>query len=438
MKKNTGKEAPGIGILGGGLAGVALQHFLRVPSEVLEKEDRPGGLCRSWEADGVVCDRGPHIMFSRDGETLKEMVDILGVNVEKHFRRNSIFYRGRFVKYPFENDIHALEPEDRYRCLKEFLFNPEAGREVRNLEDWSYRMFGPALAEAYFLPYNEKIWKHPARELGTEWVERIPRIEADDMIKSAVGVSTEGYTHQLHFYHPREGGIEALVRALMRNRPRLITGAEVTGLERNNGIWKVKTFKGEREYPEVVCCLPVNEMLGFLKPAPPPEILEAAGRLKVNGLVLVLITYPRAEPADRLAVYIPDPEILPHRVSWVNYLGGRLVPPNLHAAMAEITLPGGADSEAPDVNAIAKKTTEQLRRLDLIPSGVPVKTRAIWEPYGYVVNTHGYSRDRELILEYCRETGIETLGRWGEFAYLNMDAVWKKARLLAERMNKDR
>ncbi len=414
---------------------MALQHFLKLPSEILEKEELPGGLCRSWEAAGVVCDRGPHILFSRDRETLEEMVASLGDNVEKHFRRNSILYRDRFVKYPFENDLYALDPEDRYRCLKDFLFNPDAGREVRNLEDWAYRMFGPALAEAYFLPYNEKIWKHPARALGTEWVERIPQPGVEEMIKSAVGVPTEGYTHQLYFYHPRSGGIEALVRALAGDSPRIRTRARVTGLERRTGGWKVITTAGEYSYPRVVCCLPVTEMLGFLKPSPPREVLQAAGRLKVNGLVLVLVTYPAADPPERLAVYIPAPEILPHRVSWVNYLGEGLVPAGSHALMAEITLPGGSSASVPDLDALAAETAGQMKKAGLIPKSAPVRSRAIWEPYGYVVNASGYSAARRLIGDYCREQGISLLGRWAEFAYLNMDAVWKRAKECAAKLD---
>lgn len=36
-------------ILGGGLAGLSLAHFLNARSIVLEKENTPGGLCRSLD-----------------------------------------------------------------------------------------------------------------------------------------------------------------------------------------------------------------------------------------------------------------------------------------------------------------------------------------------------------------------------------------------------
>jgi protoporphyrinogen oxidase len=430
-----GESIKPVGILGGGLAGVVLQHFLNLENEILEKEDRPGGLCRAWEVEGVVADRGPHIIFSRDEDTLKEMVDVLAGNVERHYRRNAIWYRDRFVKYPFENDIYALDPEERYSCLRDFISNPEADREVRNLEDWAYKMFGPSLARAYFLPYNEKIWKQPARELGIEWVERIPRLGLDEIIHSAVGVPTEGYRHQLYFYHPREGGIESLVKALIKDKSRIRTRSTVTGLKKSNSGWRVKTSSGSYQYEHVVGCLPLAELVRALTPLAPPPVLQAAARLRINRLILVLMVYSSSERPVRLAVYIPERKIWPHRVSWVNYLGRRLVPPGRHAVLAEITtLPGEQCYDLAD-GVIAEETVRQLKQINLLPDRTPIETHVRREEYAYVVNTSGYSADRATIMEFCRGLGIPLLGRWAEHEYLNMDAVWRRGRRLAAELD---
>src|SRR4030067_402193 len=58
--------------------------------------------------------------------------------------------------------------------------------------------------------------------MGTEWVAgRGPDPPLEDIVKSSIGIPTEGYTHQLHFLYPREGGGEALVRGLL---PRVARG----------------------------------------------------------------------------------------------------------------------------------------------------------------------------------------------------------------------
>ena len=53
--------------------------------------------------------------------------------------------------------------------------------------------------------------------MSLHWVDgRIPRPPVDDVIKSAIGISTEGYIHQSVFSYPLDGGIEALVKAIAR------------------------------------------------------------------------------------------------------------------------------------------------------------------------------------------------------------------------------
>src|SRR5215468_4712491 len=107
-----------IGILGGGISGIALQRFLRHPNEVLEAAPVPGGLCRTFWKEGFGYDIGGHILFSKQ-QHINELVDqILGENVNHCRRANYVLFKGRYVKYPFENDLAALDIEDRYECLR--------------------------------------------------------------------------------------------------------------------------------------------------------------------------------------------------------------------------------------------------------------------------------------------------------------------------------
>jgi protoporphyrinogen oxidase len=112
-----------IGILGGGIGGLTLQRFLQHQSEVLEKEATPGGLCRTFWKDGFGFDIGGHILFSKH-EHVNELVNrLLGDNINYCRRANKILFQGRFVKYPFENDLAALEKQDSYDCLIDYLQN---------------------------------------------------------------------------------------------------------------------------------------------------------------------------------------------------------------------------------------------------------------------------------------------------------------------------
>src|SRR5271169_1275191 len=94
-----------VGILGGGIAGLSLSYFLGEDSEILEKDATCGGLCRSYQKEGFTYDLGGHIIFSKDKEILDFELSMLGDRVGQFYRRNSVWFKNRFVKYPFENGL---------------------------------------------------------------------------------------------------------------------------------------------------------------------------------------------------------------------------------------------------------------------------------------------------------------------------------------------
>ncbi|KPQ44511.1 MAG: hypothetical protein MPEBLZ_00878 [Candidatus Methanoperedens nitroreducens] len=105
-------------ILGGGLTGITLARLLHEKGEdvtVLEREPVFGGLCRSVSDSGFTFDiGGSHIIFSRDAEVLTFMNDVLGKNSQRNIRNTKIFYKGLYIKYPFENGLNQLPKDDLF------------------------------------------------------------------------------------------------------------------------------------------------------------------------------------------------------------------------------------------------------------------------------------------------------------------------------------
>src|SRR5438445_3573914 len=127
-----------IGILGGGVSGVALAAHLGDDVEVVEKRARIGGLSGSIIDQGFTFDAaGPHIMFSKNKEVLAHMVEVLGDNVHQRRRENKIWFKDRLVKYPFENDLASLPPEDNFDCIYGYIVNPRADYTPTNLVESS-------------------------------------------------------------------------------------------------------------------------------------------------------------------------------------------------------------------------------------------------------------------------------------------------------------
>src|SRR5204862_374786 len=82
---------------------------------------------------------------------------------------------------------------------------------------------------------------------------RIPKPPMEDVLKSAIGIPTEGYLHQLYFYYPNEGGYEAVVHAFGKQvRGEIRTSCPVAEVTRSGKKWSVRTTNGESRTYDVL------------------------------------------------------------------------------------------------------------------------------------------------------------------------------------------
>lgn len=421
------------GILGGGIAGLSLSYFLGPDSEVLEKEDTCGGLCRSYSKDGFTFDLGGHIMFSKDEEILQLELDVLAGNYHRHFRKNAVWFKRRLVKYPFENGLSVLDPEDKFECLYHFLENPQ--RPQNNFEDWIYNTFGKGLAEKYLLPYNRKIWKYEPSGMGTHWVDRIPKPPVEDIVKSALGIETEGYTHQLYFYYPRTGGFESLPKAFEAHvSERILRNFAVTSVRKDKGCWVVSDGKQERKYERIICTMPIMDFLSAVDELP-DAVQKAVRDLKYNSLVVIMLGLKGPRKVDQMAIYCPQEDLLFHRILFFDYFGSFYTPPGCSSVVAEITAQIGDHVWSLDDAQIAEQVAEGLDREGLIDKSQLLTWAAKRTKYAYVIYDRQREKNLEVIYEFCRQQGIELCGRFAEFVYYNSDAVVRSAKTVAERLS---
>jgi len=424
-----------IGILGGGVTGLSLASFLTAPAEVLEKNGEVGGLARTFGRNGFLSDIGGHIVFSKDKAALDAMVAALDDNVAQRRRNNRVLYEGTYVKYPFENDLAALPKEAAYDCLIHFIKNDAKPPPHANFQEWMFYTFGRGITERYLLPYNRKIWKLDPTLIGTEWVDRIPRPPIEDVVKSALGIATEGYTHQLHFFYPKENGIVSLPRAFAREvkeRQSLVLDYGVETVRKTDRGWIVN---GEREYRELVSTIPLRHLLDAL-PDVPSQVRDAALALRFNALRVVLFGVGRREGLDEMtAAYIPDESVLPHRVCFNCAFSPNMAPPGCASVTCEITTrPGDGIHELSD-DALAERTLRDIVSLGILRADDTIVERVVWrEPMAYVVYDGPYAKNQTIILDFLESVGIHAAGRFGEHKYVNMDACIRRSLDLAAQL----
>ncbi|MFH1470252.1 MAG: FAD-dependent oxidoreductase [Candidatus Micrarchaeota archaeon] len=428
------KKQARTGILGGGLTGLTLGSFLGKNSEILEAGKEAGGLCRSMVESGFTFDYGgSHVIFSKDKEALQFILNALGKNLVKRRRNTKILFKGRYVKYPFENGLSDLPKKDNLDCLRGFIKAYEKGGKgkPRNFKEWVYSTFGEGIAKRYMIPYNEKVWKTKASKLGVDWVYgRVPQPPLEDVVKSSKGIATEGYTHQLHFYYPKIGGIQTLTESLEKKCGRRITkNFEVKKVKKEGNVWVVSNGEEERVFERIVSTIPIFDLVKATKA--PKEIRGAAKKLRYSSIVTVMIGVDRKKLNDLSWLYIPERGVKANRVSFPSNYSPYCAPKGKSTVLAEITCLEGDKVWRMNEEKIAQETIEDLARLGIIKEKDVSYCSVRRAKYAYVVCDIDYSRNTKIIRDYFEELGITLCGRFSEYKYLNMDGCVRSAMTVA-------
>jgi protoporphyrinogen oxidase len=427
-----------VGILGGGVSGLFTAYFLGGDVEVLEADATTGGLSRCFGGEGFRSDIGGHILFSKDKEALSHELAVLGENVRLGVRANKILYKGLHVKYPFENGIDVLPKEDIVDILYSFISNPlsaPGAPKPTNFREWMYTVFGTGLTDRYLLPYNTKIWKTPAEDMSLEWVDRVPRPPLLDLVKTAVGIQTEGYTHQLNFHYPRTGGFESMPNAVAAKLgSKVTTGFRVAQLRPCDGGWAVTSDRGEeRRYKQIIATLPIGTLFSALGDVP-ADVRAASEALRYNSLRVALVGVRGTDLPPYTALYVPDPQSLYHRVCYNQVFSPDMVPDGCSSVSCEITVAPGSDLDGWSDEKVLDRVVDDLVRDGIVKREAICYRQVHRERYAYVVYTTGYSDRVRGIRQYTDERGIHLAGRFAEYQYVNTDACVRRALDLARQL----
>ena len=424
-----------IGILGGGLTGLVLAYDLKNKAEVLEKEGECGGLCRSLKQDGFTFDYGgAHIIFSRDKKPVDFMRRVLDSNCHQGRRENKIFYKGIFVKYPFENGLSDLPPEERFECLYHYL--TKGNGKPKDFKEWIYYTFGKGIAEKYLLPYNRKVWNTEPEDMSLHWVEgRVPKPPLEDVIKSAIGIPTEGYTHQLNFYYPKKGGIQALIQAMEKKiEDRITKDFKVKKIFNEKDGWCISDGVDQRKYDLIISTIPIFDLLKSLENIP-EEVKAASSRLQYNSLIAILLGLEGNNLPPYTAVYFPDEDLRFNRVGFPHIFSSCNVPSGYSSLVVEITAKERDSTWKLSDKELLEHSIQGLSKCGLLnPKEVCFK-KVIRSKYAYVIYDRDYLKNIGIVKNYIEKLGIILCGRFAEFEYLNMDACVQRGQNLAKKIN---
>ena len=429
-----------LAILGAGVSGMALARQLilrghpQADIHLFEAGPVAGGLCRSKNVDGFIYDiSGGHILYSKDAEAMSWMKEETGGEQAfcRRDRNTKIRFDDRWVHYPFENGLGDLPDAPKFDCLKGYVEAWHAREKDKtsapsDFKNWVLWRFGKGIAEHFMDPYNEKIWKRPLDEISSGWVAgRVPDAPIDDVLRSAVGIRTEGYKHQAIFYYPLKDGFQAITDGMAANLGSCVRlNTKVENVRRHGDGWQVN---GE-DFDQVVNTISLNELPKIVEGIP-DDVAKAMEGLAYNSIVTYLVALNRPEHPDLSWVYLPQKKQGPvNRLTYMsNYSPGN-APEGKTSFLLEVTYPCGAPKPG--------KELEEDVLQGVINAGLMKRDEILFTDrsvckYAYIVYDHELMQRREIANSWCETNGLHPLGRFGHYDYFNSDQCVIAARELA-------
>ena len=446
------EEKVKVAVLGAGPAGMAAAYSLAgrgVPVTVLEKEDQVGGLARTIRHQGFRFDLGSHRFFTKHERVRTFVEELLGDELITVSRSSKIIFQGRYFDYPptFWNAFSGLGPFTSARIFGAYLKQrilPDR-RETKTLEDWMTRQFGSVMYELFFKTYTEKVWGTPCREIAAIWAtQRIQGMSLAAAIRQALLPADNPPASMIdRFLYPRLG-IGRICEKMAEAFPEAVKlSTRVTGLRPDGERGWVVAGEGpsgkiQVTAEQVISTLPINELVKMLSPAPPPPVREAAAALAFRDLILVALMFDCEPLTAESWIYIPNHEIIFGRFHEPANFSRELSPPGQTSLVFDLfcfrtdpiwTWPDDQLTEAvvADLRKIGMVKAEMLKRI--------IGAKVIRAERAYPLHRLGYEEPLGVIKSYldaAGRQGLRTVGREGQFAYLNIDHALVAGMLAAE------
>lgn len=418
-------------IIGAGPAGIGAGLALGERAIVLDSRPDVGGLSGTIELDGAIVDLGGH-SFHTPHSSVRELV-FNALEMYEQQRDARCFTHGKLIPYPFQKNFHAIgNPQITQEC--------EAGLEAvqsetpaRNFEEHIQQRFGPGIAKHFLLPYNRKLWGDNLQRLAADWAgERVASAtDTKEKFTTDDGKRKPLQSNTMVAY-PSQGGFGEIMIALARRLSDLRLRKTVTGIDCHRRV--VHFSDGEiLSWQQLISTMPIDKLLSLISDTP-LSLIEDSQRLEKLSLALVIVVigHPVDTPIQR--IYSADEHQPAHKIAINHNSSPWLRSRPHHGIVGEVSyLP-----HKPLVESnLEERVVRGLQQTGIIKSLDEVRTtNTIKAPYAYPVPTHERDVIINRIKSWLEERAIYTLGRFGEWAYINSDEAIYRGLQLGESLKK--
>ena len=408
-------------IVGAGVSGLAYAGFSKNECLLLEKDAEIGGYCKTIKWGDFVWDYSGHFFHFRDtfleDYICRNMVHDDIRYCEKH---TQIFYRQKYIDFPFQKNIHQLDQDEFIDCLYD-LFTT-TGNDYFTFKQMLYAKFGQSIAEKFLIPYNEKLYACDLNRLDVDAMGRFfPYADKEEIIRNFKKTNNNSYNS--HFTYPRGGAIE-YVKSLASyiGKSNICLNECVKSIDVTEKT--IKTDKRELKYDNLISTMPFPLLMQCCSMEYDTDIYSWN-----KVLVFNLGFDKKGKDVFNNWIYVPSKDFCFYRVGYYD---------NIFATKnmsLYVELGFGKNTDVIDVEYYKEKVLDDLKKAGIITDH---KLRAshffIMDP-AYVHITKESIRDVEEKKKVLARNNIYSIGRYGSWTYCSIEDNILEAKALMERLS---
>lgn len=411
-------------IIGAGISGLAFANFIDSDDYlILERDDQIGGWCKTVHQDGFVWDYSGHFFHFRHPEIeayLRERMpqdEVATIN-----RSSKILYKGSWLDFPFQKNIHQLPQDEFIECLYDLFFRqPPAPNQQQSFKAMLYEKFGRGISEKFLIPYNEKLYACDLDTLDRDAMGRFfPHADLADIIKNMRQADNSSYNST--FTYPKNGAImyvNALYNELNPERVLMQEGLVSIDLAKKVAL----TTKGRSiRFEHLISSAPFDHLIKMASlPHNPPDFTY-------NKVLVFNLGFDRKGPRDVHWAYIPDKDCVFYRVGFYD----NIFDDERMSLYIEI---GAQAHETLNAQDYLPRVLEDLKKLGLVTDQQLISHHSVVLDPAYVHITARSKAAFEELSKTLSVQGVHTIGRYGGWTYCSIEDNILEARALAARLN---
>lgn len=444
-------------VVGGGVSGLCVAWRLAEQGtrvSLLEACETPGGLAGTVRKDRYCLDYGPHSFFSDSRDIVDVVLSLFNTGLQPVPRRVKFFYEGKYIDYPLtaRSALFQMGLVSGLRSAASFLKasligerRPAGGSGDETVEEWAISHFGEHLYRTFFKPYTEQFWKVPCTELSSRSIPTHTRMSFTNTLRLLLHrkVSHTGESlierEMRPTYYPSGGFSEIAARIaaeVTKSGGDVRFGCAATAIELTpEGGVRTRYVRGGRHEElvgnHVISTIPLPLLARMLEPRPPRSVLESAGKLDYRALVVLGMVTRKQDILG--AGYIYHLNRPYNRVFEMNSFSPLTSPAGENILGAEI--PCHLDSSAwrAGKEELFDMCIGSLAEDGFLAPGDVTGLLTARAPYAYPIYRRDYATHLDNVMGHIDGIGpVSTLGRCGEFIYMDIDDCMKRAFAFAE------